>query len=93
MNSVEQPGEAVYVVLWESVKVRVGQPDGAEAIPAALGPGYIAGEMSLADNLDRSANVAALEESTLPWMDREAFRAGESTRPSRGTSPVFPSEG
>ena len=31
--------------------------------------------MSLADSLDRSARVTALEETTLLWMDQAAFRA------------------
>jgi CRP/FNR family cyclic AMP-dependent transcriptional regulator len=42
---------------------------------AILGPGEVVGEMSLADSLDRSASVTALEETTLLWADQAAFRA------------------
>ncbi len=71
-----QPGEAVYVVLEGSVKASVVRPDGTEVILAVLGPGEVVGEMSPADSLGRSADVATMEETTLLWMDRAAFRAG-----------------
>jgi CRP/FNR family cyclic AMP-dependent transcriptional regulator len=56
--TAEQPGEAVYVLLSSSVKVHLFTPDGAEVILAALGPGEVVGEMSLADSLGRSASVS-----------------------------------
>ena len=71
-----QPGEAVYVVLEGSVKASVVRPDGTEVILAVLGPGEVVGEMSPADSLGRSADVVTMEETTLLWMDRAAFRAG-----------------
>jgi CRP/FNR family transcriptional regulator, cyclic AMP receptor protein len=71
-----QPGEAIYVLLTGSVKVSTIRPDGTEVILAVLGAGEVVGEMSLADSLGRSADVTTLEETTLLWMDRTAFRSG-----------------
>src|SRR5215203_1727960 len=71
-----QPGEAIYVLLTGSVKVSTIMPDGTEVILAVLGAGEVVGEMSLADSLGRSADVTTLEETTLLWMDRTAFRSG-----------------
>jgi CRP/FNR family cyclic AMP-dependent transcriptional regulator len=71
--SVEQMGEAVYVILNGAVKIHVEQEDGTDVIISVLGPGDIVGEMSLLDNAGRCANVATIAESTLLWMDRSAF--------------------
>ncbi len=80
--TTEQPGEAVYVILSGSAKVHVIRSDGTEVILAILGPGEVVGEMSLADSLGRSADVATLEESVLLWMDRSAFRASVEEAPT-----------
>jgi CRP/FNR family cyclic AMP-dependent transcriptional regulator len=74
--TVEQPGEAIYVLLKGSVKVHLLTPGGAEVILAVLGPGELIGEMSPTDSLGRSASVVTLEETTFAWMDRVTFRAG-----------------
>jgi CRP/FNR family transcriptional regulator, cyclic AMP receptor protein len=81
--TAHQPGDAVYVISSGSAKVHVIRPDGAEVILAVLGPGEVVGEMSLADSLGRSADVATLEESVLLWMDRITFSS------SLGESPVL----
>ncbi len=81
--TAEQPGEAVYVLLGGSVKVHLLTRDGTEVILAVLGAGEVVGEMSLADSLGRSADVATLEESVLLWMDRITFSS------SLGESPVL----
>jgi CRP/FNR family cyclic AMP-dependent transcriptional regulator len=70
---VEQPGDRVYFIVSGTVKVFVDHADGSEVILALLGPGEMVGEMSLVDNLKRSANVTTLESSTLVWMDRTTF--------------------
>jgi len=80
--TTEQPGEAVYVILSGSAKVHVIRSDGTEVILAILGPGEVVGEMSLADSLGRSADVATLEESVLLWMDRSVFRASVEAAPT-----------
>ncbi len=71
--SMEQPGNRAYVILSGTVKVFVDHIDGSEVILALLGPGEVVGEMSLVDNLSRSASVTTLETSTLAWMDRASF--------------------
>jgi len=71
--AVEQPGDRVYFILSGTVKVFVDHADGSEVILALLGPGEMVGEMSLVDNLNRSASVTTLEKSTLVWMDRASF--------------------
>jgi CRP/FNR family cyclic AMP-dependent transcriptional regulator len=71
--AVEQPGDRVYFILSGTVKVFVDHADGSEVILALLGPGEMVGEMSLVDNLNRSASVTTLETSTLVWMDRASF--------------------
>ena len=80
--AADQPGEAVYVIISGSAKVHVIRPDGADVILAILGPGEVVGEMSLADSLGRSADVATLEESVLLWMDRSAFRTSLQEAPT-----------
>ncbi len=71
--AVEQPGDRVYFIVAGTVKVFVDHADGSEVILAMLGPGEMVGEMSLVDNLNRSASVTTLESSTLVWMDRTTF--------------------
>lgn len=73
--TAEQPGGVVYVVLEGGVKVHLEQPDGTDVVLAILGSGEVVGEMSLYNSLGRSATVVTIEESTLLWMDRRAFRA------------------
>ena len=71
--TVEQPGEVVYIILSGTVKIHVEQSDGGDVIIAFGGPGDIEGEMSLVDNVQRSANVVTQEETTVLWMDRTQF--------------------
>lgn len=68
-----QPGEVAYVVLDGTLKVSVVQADGRELSLAILGPGEIVGELALADQGGRSADVVALEPATLLWLDRTLF--------------------
>ncbi|MFZ5911575.1 MAG: Crp/Fnr family transcriptional regulator [Chloroflexota bacterium] len=71
--TVEQPGEAVYVILHGTVKIHVEQGDGRDVILSILGAGDLLGEMSLIDSVGRSASAVTLENSLLLWMDRQAF--------------------
>lgn len=72
--TVEQPGEAVYVILRGTVKIHVEQPSGADVILAILGPNATVGEMSPVDRVSRSATVVTLEETTVLWMTRVSFQ-------------------
>lgn len=74
--TAEQPGEVVYIILDGTVKIYAEQADGSSVILALLGAGEIFGEMSILENIGRSATVVTLEDSTIMWMDRLAFEAG-----------------
>lgn len=71
--TASQPGEIAYVVLAGTLKVSVVQPNGHELILALLGRGEIVGELAMADRGVRSADVVAIEPSTLLWIDRNAL--------------------
>jgi CRP/FNR family cyclic AMP-dependent transcriptional regulator len=70
--TIEQPGEAVYVILHGTVKIHVEQGD-RDVIIAILGTGDLLGEMSLIDSIGRSASAVTLENSLLLWMDKISF--------------------
>ena len=70
--TIEQPGEAVYVILHGSVKIHVEQGE-RDVILAILGAGDLLGEMSLIDSVGRSASAVTLETSLMLWMDRTTF--------------------
>jgi CRP/FNR family cyclic AMP-dependent transcriptional regulator len=71
--TAETPGEAVYIILSGTVKIKVDQADGKEVIIAILGAGAIVGEISVLDSAARSADVMTQEDSTLLLMDRATF--------------------
>ncbi len=72
--SEEEPGEVIYIILKGCLKVYAEREDGTHVVITILGPGQTLGEMSLIDNLGRSASATTLEESTLLWIDRSTFR-------------------
>jgi CRP/FNR family cyclic AMP-dependent transcriptional regulator len=71
--TVEQPGEAVYIILYGTVKIHVEQGGGRDVILAILGAGDLLGELSLIDSVGRSASAVTLENSLLLWMDKHSF--------------------
>jgi CRP/FNR family cyclic AMP-dependent transcriptional regulator len=71
--TAEEPGDVAYIVLDGTVKVQVMRPDGTAVILAILRAGEIAGEMSLIDQLGRSATVVAMEQTTLAWLTHADF--------------------
>jgi CRP/FNR family cyclic AMP-dependent transcriptional regulator len=71
--TASQPGEIAYVVLDGTLKVSVIQSNGRELTLALLGAGEVVGELAMADRATRSADVVALEPSTLVWIDRNTF--------------------
>lgn len=70
--TIEQPGEAVYIILHGTVKIHIEQPE-RDVILAILGSGDMLGEMSLIDSVGRSASAVTLESSLLLWMDKVTF--------------------
>ena len=71
--TIEQPGEAVYIILAGTVKIHVEQDDGRDVILSILGAGDMLGEMSIIDNVGRSASVVTLEDTLVLWMDKASF--------------------
>ncbi len=69
---IEQPGEAVYIILHGTVKIHIEQSE-RDVILSILGGGDLLGEMSLIDSVGRSASAVTLEDSLLLWMDRTTF--------------------
>jgi len=70
--TIEQPGEAVFVILYGSVKIHIEQGE-RDVILAILGEGDMLGEMSLIDSVGRSASAVTLENTMVLWMDRTTF--------------------
>jgi CRP/FNR family cyclic AMP-dependent transcriptional regulator len=70
--TIEQPGEAVYIILHGTVKIHVEQGSG-DVILSILGSGDLLGEMSLIDSVGRSASAVTLEDSLMLWMDKATF--------------------
>jgi len=70
--TIEQPGEAVYIILHGTVKIHIEQGE-RDVIISILGAGDLLGEMSLIDSVGRSASAVTLEDSLLLWMDRVTF--------------------
>ena len=70
--TMEQPGEAVYVILHGTVKIHIEQGE-RDVIISILGAGDLLGEMSLIDSVGRSASAVTLESSLLLWMDKITF--------------------
>lgn len=70
--TIDQPGEAVYIILYGTVKIHIEQGE-RDVILSILGAGDLLGEMSLIDSVGRSASAVTLEDSLLLWMDRLTF--------------------
>jgi len=70
--TIEQPGEAVYIILYGTVKIHIEQVE-RDVILSILGAGDLLGEMSLIDSVGRSASAVTLENSLLLWMDKVTF--------------------
>jgi CRP/FNR family cyclic AMP-dependent transcriptional regulator len=70
--TIEQPGEAVFIILHGTVKIHIEQ-GGRDVILSVLGSGDLLGEMSLIDSVGRSASALTLENSLLLWMDKTTF--------------------
>src|SRR5512142_1809802 len=70
--TIEQPGEAVYIILYGTVKIHIEQGE-RDVIVSILGAGDLLGEMSLIDSVGRSASAVTLESSLMLWMDKITF--------------------
>ena len=69
-----EPGDTLIVVISGRVKVVVRSADGGELTLAAVGPTGTLGEVSVADDGPRSADVETLEDSRLLFLPREQIQ-------------------
>jgi CRP/FNR family transcriptional regulator, cyclic AMP receptor protein len=70
--TIDQPGEAVYIILHGTVKIHIEQGE-RDVIISIMGAGDVLGEMSLIDSIGRSASAVTLEDSLMLWMDKATF--------------------
>jgi CRP-like cAMP-binding protein len=75
------PGDGCYRVEQGLLKVSVISSTGGERILAILGPGAVVGELSIIDELPRSASVTAIRDSQLSFISRQQFALAAKTHP------------
>jgi CRP/FNR family transcriptional regulator, cyclic AMP receptor protein len=68
-----EEGDALYIIMKGKVKVCLYDENGREYILDVIGEGGFFGEMSLIDELPRSANVITLDPSELLVVKRQEF--------------------
>lgn len=78
----DEPGDALFVIARGRVKVAIYGDNGREVILTLLKAGEFFGEMSLVDDLPRSANVIAQEDSLVLILRRDQFREHIKNSPS-----------
>jgi CRP/FNR family cyclic AMP-dependent transcriptional regulator len=66
-------GDGCYRLERGLLKVIITSPRGEECILAILGPGAIAGELSIIDGHSRSASVIAIKDCLLSFISRQNF--------------------
>jgi CRP/FNR family cyclic AMP-dependent transcriptional regulator len=71
--SQDEPGDAVFLIAEGRVRVALFGENGRELTLSTLGKGDFFGEMALIDGRPRSANVVAVDATTLLVLTREAF--------------------
>lgn len=76
-----EPGDAMFIIARGRVKVVIYGDNGREVILTLLKTGEFFGEMALLDDLPRSANVIASEDSTVLMLRREQFADFIETNP------------
>jgi CRP/FNR family transcriptional regulator, cyclic AMP receptor protein len=67
------PGDGCYLLERGLLKVVITSPQGEERILAILGPGEIAGELSIIDRQPRSASVIAIKDCELSFISQQNF--------------------
>jgi CRP-like cAMP-binding protein len=77
----DEPGDALFIIAQGRVKVALFGENGRELTLSILQPGDFFGEMSLIDSRPRSANVVALDDTTVLALTRDGFRAHLAAHP------------
>ena len=68
------PGDTLIVVITGRLRVVVRSADGGELVLTQIGPGGVIGEVSVADDGPRSADVETIENSSLLLIPRAAVQ-------------------
>jgi CRP-like cAMP-binding protein len=76
-----EAGDEMHVVVRGSVRVHRLADTGSDVTLAILGPGECVGEQALLDNLPRSANARALQETRTFTVSRDVFMQWVTERP------------
>lgn len=79
--SQDEPGDAMFLIMSGRAKVVIFGENGREVTLAILRPGDAFGEMSLFDGEHRSANVIAMEPTTLLVLSRDDLLKHVSQHP------------
>jgi CRP-like cAMP-binding protein len=84
-----EAGNGCYRLERGLLKVIITSPQGEERILAILGPGEVAGEISIIDGRPRSASVIAIDDCDLTFISQQNFEKyisspSVSTAPGRG---------
>ena len=70
----EEPGDALFIIAKGRVKIVLYGESGKEITLSFFSKGDFFGEMSLLDDMPRSANVVTTEDSTLLMLKRDDFK-------------------
>ena len=77
-----EPGDRCYWIINGTLKIGVSSKTGEERIFSLAGPGSVVGELSVLDNLPRSATVTAISDTNLTALKRAALEAYLQQNPS-----------
>jgi CRP/FNR family transcriptional regulator, cyclic AMP receptor protein len=80
--SQEDRGDGLYIVASGHVSITRQNPNGDELILAMYVPGEYFGELALFDDEPRSASASAIDECSLYFLSRAAFRSFLGTHPT-----------
>jgi CRP/FNR family transcriptional regulator len=80
--SQEDLGDGLYIVASGHVSITRQNPNGDELILAMYTPGEYFGELALFDEEPRSAGATAVDECSVYFLSRQAFRAFISAHPA-----------
>jgi CRP/FNR family transcriptional regulator len=80
--SQEDRGDGLYIIASGHVSITRQNPNGDELILAMYIPGEYFGELALFDDEPRSASASAIDECSLYFLSRSAFRSFLGTHPA-----------
>jgi CRP/FNR family transcriptional regulator len=80
--SQEDRGDGLYIIASGHVSITRQNPNGDELILAMYVPGEYFGELALFDDEPRSASASAIDECSLYFLSRSAFRSFLGTHPA-----------